>query len=272
MILDYQGEIEMRKSILPLRGKVAIVTGAKYAIGRAIALGFAEAGADIALCTRVFKDNMHDLGAVAEEIKKLGRRCIAMQTDIGKKADVDHMVQKVINEFGRIDILINNASVMLVKQSALDHSEEDWDRVINTDLKGYYFCCKAVGKKMIEARSGNIINMASTSGMRPPHPPPTAPLGPVMDTTPYSIAKAGIILLTKLLAKELAQYNIRFNCIAPGPVKTEMTPEDILREWKMPLGRWSEPSDFVGPAVFLASEDSSYITGHILVVDGGLSL
>lgn len=255
-----------------LKGKTAIVTGAKYAIGRAIALAFAEAGADVAVCTRVFKDAAHDLGAVAEEIQRLGRRSLAVQTDICKKTDVDNMVQRVMNEFGRIDILVNNASVMVVKESALDHSEDDWDRVIDTDLKGYYLCCQAVGKKMIERKAGTIINMASTSGMRPPHPPPTAPIGLPMGTAPYSIAKAGGIMLTKILAKELASYNIRVNCIAPGPVKTEMTPPNLLQEWRMPLGRWAEPSDFVGPALFLASDASSYITGHTIIVDGGLSL
>jgi len=251
-----------------LEGKVAIVTGAKYGIGKAIALAFAEAGADVVVCTRVFKDAVHDLGAVAEEIKRLGRRSLAMQIDIRKKTDVDNLVQKVMNEFGRIDILVNNASVMIRKESALDHSEDEWDRVIGTDLKGYYLCCQAVGQKMIERKEGNIINMASTQGIRPPTAPPTAPIKPT-GVAPYTIAKAGVIMLTKILAKELASYNIRVNCIAPGPVKTDMTPESLTQEWKMPLGRWAEPSDFAGPALFLASDASSYVTGHTIIVDGG---
>ena len=254
----------MGATSFPLQGKVAIVTGGRRGIGKAIALALAEAGADIAICDRVVEDG--ELEAVAEEVKRLGRRSLAVRADITQKADVDSMVQRVVDEFGVIDILVNNAA-MNIRAPLLELGEDGWDRVINTDLKGYYLCSQAVGKQMVSQKRGNIINIASTAAMY------TAP-----EMGAYCIAKAGVVMLTKILALELAQYNIRVNAIAPYMVKTKFSqplwgdPETLKQlESEIPLGRLAEPGDIIGSALFLASDASSYITGHTIIVDGGLS-
>ncbi len=245
-----------------LAGKTAIVTGGRRGIGRAIALALAEAGADIALADRVIDDGA--LEAVAEEVKKLGRRSLAIQTDITQKADVDNLVRKTVAEFGTIDILVNNAA-MNIRAPLLELEEKGWDRVIDTDLKGYYLCSQAAGKIMVKQKRGNIINIASTAAV---------------DTTPqmgaYSVAKTGVVMLTRMLALELAEYNIRVNAVAPSIVKTKFSqplwddPKTLKQiESEIPLGRLAEPEDIAGPVLFLASEASAYITGHTLVVDGG---
>lgn len=245
-----------------LAGKVAIITGGKRGIGKAIALAFAEAGADVVVCSRVVEDG--ELAAVAEEIQWLGRRSLAVQANITHKTDVDNLVERVIDEFGVIDILVNNAAINIVAP-LLELREDGWDRIINTDLKGYYLCCQAVGKRMVERRSGNIINMASTGAMKA-----REKMGA------YCIAKAGVVMLTRVLALELASYNIRVNAIAPSIVKTRFSqplwsaPETLKQvEAEIPLGRLAEVDDIIGSALFLASDTSSYITGHTIVVDGG---
>jgi len=247
-----------------LPGKVAIVTGGRRGIGKAIALALAEAGADIAVCDRVMEDG--ELKATAEEAKRLGRRSLAVQADIAQKADVDNLVQRVVDEFGVIDILVNNAA-MNIMAPLLELREDGWDRIIDTDLKGYYLCSQAVGKIMVEQKRGNIINIASTAAMY------TAP-----EMGAYCIAKAGVVMLTKVLAVELAQHNIRVNAIAPSMVKTKFSqplwsdPETLKEiESGIPLGRLAEPSDIIGSVLFLASDASSYITGHTIIVDGGSS-
>ena len=252
----------MSSSIFSLAGKKAIVTGGKQGLGKAIALALARAGADVAVCSRVIDDGK--LKAVADEIKGLGRRSLAVQTDITRRADVDNLIQKVIDEFGRIDIMVNNAGV-LIQAPLLELSEADWDKTIDTHLKGYYFCCQAVGKRMVEQKSGNIINIASGLAAK------ALPLHGV-----YCAAKAGVLMMTKVLAVELAPYNIRANAISPGLIKTDMTRQDwsdpdVLKQLKMarPLGRLGEPADVAGAAVFLASDAASYITGHGLLIDGG---
>lgn len=248
-----------------LEGKVAIVTGGKRGIGKAIALAFAEAGADVAVCGRVIEDG--ELQAVAEEIQRLGRRSLAIQADVTKKADVDNLVQRVIDEFGGIDILVNNAAIE-ARVPILELSEDDWDKVINTNLKGSYLCSQAVGKRMVEQRRGNIISMASQLAFKA-----WARMGA------YCITKAGIVMLTRVLARELGSYGIRANAIAPSTVRTELgrltwsDPEALKRvESTIPLGgRVAEPSDVVGAALFLASDASSYITGHTILVDAGIN-
>jgi NAD(P)-dependent dehydrogenase (short-subunit alcohol dehydrogenase family) len=247
---------------LSLEGRVAIVTGGRRGIGRAIALALAEAGADVALGDRVINDGQ--LEAVATEVKKLGRRSLAIQADITVKTEVDSMVQKTLAELGAVDILVNNAA-MNIPSPLLELEEEGWDRVIDTDLKGYYLCAQAAGKVMVKQKRGNIINIASTAAM---------------DTAPkmgaYCIAKAGVVMLTRILAIELAEYNIRVNAVAPSIVKTKFSQPlwaeaDRLKEIEagVPLGRLGEPEDIVGPVLFLASEASAYITGHTIIVDGG---
>lgn len=245
-----------------LAGRAAIVTGGRRGIGRAIALALAEAGADVALGDRVVDDG--ELEAVAAEVKKLGRRSLAVQADITRKADVDNLVQKTLAELGAVDILVNNAA-MNIRAPLLELNEEGWDRVIDTDLKGYYLCSQAAGRVMVGQKRGNIINIASTAAMY------TAP-----EMGAYCIAKAGVVMLTRILAVELAQYNIRVNAVAPSMVKTKFSQPlwsdtATLKEIEVgiPLGRLAEPKDIVGSVLFLASEASAYITGHTIVVDGG---
>jgi NAD(P)-dependent dehydrogenase (short-subunit alcohol dehydrogenase family) len=245
-----------------LAGKAAIVTGGRRGIGRAIALALAEAGADVALGDRVIDDG--ELEKVAQEIKKLGRRALVLQADITQKAEVDNLVQKTVAEFGTIDILVNNAA-MNIRAPLLELNEEGWDRVIDTDLKGYYLCAQAAGKIMAKQKRGNIVNIASTAAMD------TAP-----EMGAYCIAKAGVVMLTRILALELAQYNIRVNAVAPSLVKTKFSqplwadPKTLKEiEAGIPLGRLAETEDITGAVLFLASEVSAYVTGHTLVVDGG---
>jgi len=249
---------------LPLPGKVAVVTGGRRGIGKAIALALAEAGADIALCDRIIDDG--ELNAVAEEVERLGRRSLAVKADITQKTEVDNFVQKAVDEFGAIDILVNNAATN-IRAPLLELQEDGWDRVIDTDLKGYYLCSQAVGKIMAERKRGNIINIASVAAMK---------AAPEMGA--YCIAKAGVVMLTRVLALELAQYNIRVNAIAPYIVKTKFSqplwsePEALKQiESEIPLGRLAEPRDIVGSVLFLASDASSYITGQTIIVDGGSS-
>ncbi|MFC1978133.1 SDR family NAD(P)-dependent oxidoreductase [Chloroflexota bacterium] len=244
---------------LSLEGKMAIVTGSRRGIGKAIALAFAEAGADVAVCDLVVEGG--ELAAVAEEIRKLGRRSLAIQTDVTRKADVDNLVKRVMDEFGVIDILVNSAGIS-GGPPLIGQSEEDWDKIIDVDLKGCYLCSQAVGKGMVERRSGNIISMASAAGIRG-----------FDSRNAYNIAKAGVIMLTKVLARDLGQYNIRVNAIAPTMVNTEMIQhwgtEALAREARrIPLGRLAEVSDIVGPALFLASDASSYVSGDTIIVDG----
>ena len=245
-----------------LAGRVAIVTGGRRGIGRAIALALAEAGADVVLGDRVVDDG--ELEAVAAEIKKRGRRSLAIQADITQKADVDSLVQKTLAELGSIDILVNNAA-MNIRAPLLELNEEGWDKVINTDLKGYYLCSQAAGKIMVQQKRGNIINIASTAAMY------TAP-----EMGAYCIAKAGVVMLTRILAVELAEHNIRVNAVAPSLVKTKFSqplwadPKTLREiESEIPLARLAEPEDIVGSVLFLASDASAYITGHTIVVDGG---
>jgi len=252
----------MSMTSFSLEGKVAIVTGGGTGIGRGIALEFAKAGADVVVASR----KLANLEKVAEEVRALGKRSLAIQTDISRKTDVDNLVQRVMDEFGVIDILVNNA-VIFTRTPVIEISEDDWDKTFDVNLKGYYLCSQAVGRRMVERRKGSIINVASTAGFR---------VGPT-NTTIYSTAKAAVIMLARGLAWELGSYNVRVNTIAPGPVKVEMNrslwsdPERLKQEEaRMPLGRMAETSDIGSVAVFLASEASRHITGSTIVVDGGL--
>jgi 3-oxoacyl-[acyl-carrier protein] reductase len=246
----------------PLEDRVAIVTGGKGGIGRAIALAFAEAGANVVVCDWVTEDGK--LAAVAEEIQKLGRRSLAIKTDVSKKAEVDNLVQKTLDEFGAIDILVNNAAVFS-PDSLLEIDEEEWDRAINVDLKGCFLCCQAVSRGMIERKKGNIINISSVEALaRNPYP---------KKSNTYSVAKAGLIMLTRGLAWDLAPYNIRINAIAPGGVLTDIWEDPEIMKWVeeiVPMTRMAQPGEIGSVAVFLASDASSFITGQTIVADGGL--
>jgi len=248
---------------LSLEGKVAVVSGGSRGIGKAIALTFAEAGADVVVCSR---DTDGKLEPTAEEIRKLGRRSLAVPTDITQKAAVDNLVQRTMDEFGAIDILVNDAGT-LIRAPVVEHREEDWDKVMDTNLKGYYLCSQAVGKIMMDQKRGNIISITSMRGI-------VASSGRVS----YSVSKAGVIMFTRVLALELASYNIRVNAIAPGWIRTELTQPlwsnpEALREIDatIPMGRWAMANEMANVALFLASDVSSYVTGHTLVADGGIS-
>jgi NAD(P)-dependent dehydrogenase (short-subunit alcohol dehydrogenase family) len=238
-----------------LDGKIALITGGKRGIGKAISLTFAEAGADVVVCGRT----LPDLEIVAEEIKGLGRRSLAVKTDVSSKSDVESLIDRVIKEFGTIDVLVNNA-VVYAGGTLVDLPEEDWDNTLDIGLKGYYLCSQAVARVMMEKKKGSIINMASTAGIRP-----TGRQGA------YSVIKAAGIMLTKLLAAELAEYDIRVNALAPTVVKTELTNPDLLKGFmtQLPLGRLTEVEELTAAALFLASDAASYVSGHTLIVDGG---
>jgi len=243
-----------------LEGKVAIVTGGSRGIGRVIALGFAEAGANVVVCSRT----LTDLEKVAEEIEALGRRSLAVETNIAVKSEVDNLVEKTLEKFGTIDILVNNAA-MNIMRPLTELREDGWDKVMNVGLKGYYLCSQAVAKVMIEKNSGNIINISSGAAVK---------AAPMLGA--YSISKAGVVMLTQLLAADLARYNIRVNAIGPGMVKTGFSQPmwgnpDMLKvmESQIPLGRLAEPEEIMAVALFLASDASSYITGQTIYVDGG---
>jgi NAD(P)-dependent dehydrogenase (short-subunit alcohol dehydrogenase family) len=246
---------------LSLKGKAALVTGGSRGIGKGIALMFAEAGADVAICSR----HLDELEAAAAEIRKTGRRALPIKADVTLQADVNNLVEKTVAEFGGIDILVNNAGTAAIK-SFPEYTEDDWDRVLDTNLKSYYLCSRAVSRKMIERKKGgNIISIASTRGIE-------AATGRVG----YSVSKSAVFMLTRVMALELVGYGIRVNTIAPGWVKTKLT-ERLWQDPKLsaetlamvPMKRWGTVTDIASAALFLASEASSYTTGQAIVVDGG---
>ena len=247
---------------MKLGGKVAIVTGAGRegkGIGRSIALALARDGADIVIADFV----PEAAEAVAEEVKSLGRRAIAVRANVADPADVEAMVQQTLDEFGRIDILVNNAGI--TRDALIPRmSEQDWDLVINTNLKGAFNCTKAVARPMLKQRGGKIVNMASVMGI----------IGNTGQAN-YSASKAGIIGLTKTTAKELGSRGINVNAVAPGFIQTAMTDElpESVREnisGQIPLSRLGTPEDVAQLVVFLCADDSDYITGQVVNVDGGM--
>jgi NAD(P)-dependent dehydrogenase (short-subunit alcohol dehydrogenase family) len=245
-----------------LDGKVAIVTGGGRGIGEAIAIALAEAGADVAVCARTDKQ----IKEVAGKIEKIGRRALAIPTDVRKWEQVQNMADKTVAELGRVDILVNNAGI-LGYAWLLDTPEKTWHDIIDTNLTSVFLCTKAVGKYLIKQKSGKVINVASAAGVA--GSPRQAP---------YHASKAGIILFTKALALEWNRYNINVNTIAPGFFITDMTKpitfdkkfyEKFLE--KIPLRRLGNPEE-IGPlAVYLASDASSYMTGETIVIDGGVT-
>jgi NAD(P)-dependent dehydrogenase (short-subunit alcohol dehydrogenase family) len=246
-----------------LAGKVALVTRSRRGIGRAIASALAQNGADVAISDIVLNDGLFN--KAAEEIIRLGPRSMAIYADIAIKNDIENMVDKIVYKFGRIDILVNCAWIWIPGQTLLECPEDNWDQVMDINLKGTYICCQAAGKEMVKQTSGTIINLSSEVGLT---------LG--TGTGAYSISKAGIIMLTRQLALELAKYRIRVNALAPGVVKTDFNsqfwkdPQVEKQSAKMvPLGRLAEPEDIADSAVFLASDTARYITGEILSVNGG---
>ncbi len=253
----------MRIPDLSLTGKTALVTGGSKGIGKAIALGFAEAGADVAVCSQGSKEGQ--LEGVAEEIRALGRQSMAIRADTGLKSDVEDMVQNMMDHFGGIDILVNNAAI-LIRSPLLELAESDWDKIINTDLKGYFLCAQAVGKRMVEQKKGNIINISTQQAFK----------ASMTEMGAYGIAKAGVVMMTRYLARELGEYGIRVNGIAPGLTRTEFSEKtwsntELLKniEASLPLGRIAESDDIADVALFLASEASRYVTGVTILMEGG---
>ena len=257
----------MGASAFSLTDRVAIVTGGGTGIGRSIALEFAESGADVVVSSRTLKN----LERVADEVRALGGHSLAVEADITKRSDVDHLVQRVVEEFSRIDILVNNGGVggrvPGKPVPVIEVDEGEWDLIMDTNLKGTFYCCQAAGKGMIERRTGNIINMASGDGRRV-----SGGRG-----SSCNVAKAGVIMLTQCLAWDFGKHNVRINSIAPGYIKTEMSrpvlsDPEILKmiESRRPLGRIGEPDEIASAALFLASDASSYITGQTFNVCGGV--
>jgi 3-oxoacyl-[acyl-carrier protein] reductase len=243
-----------------LTGKVAIVTGGSRGIGRAVSLRLARAGADVVV---VFAGNREKAEAVVGEIQEMGRRSVAIQADVSQAEQVDAMVKQVIEAFGRIDILVNNAGITR-DNLLLRLKEEDWDAVLNTNLKGVFLCTKAVTRQMMKQRFGRIINISSVVGL----------IGNPGQAN-YVAAKAGVIGLTKTAARELASRGITVNAIAPGFIDTDMTAvlgEETRKQMlgQIPLGRFGTAEDVAGAVAFLASDDAAYITGQTLNVDGGM--
>jgi NAD(P)-dependent dehydrogenase (short-subunit alcohol dehydrogenase family) len=247
-----------------LQGRVAIVTGASRGIGRAIALRLARSGANVAVCGRT----LEGVEAVAGEIRELGAQALAVQAHVGHTPEVRVLVEKTLEAFGRVDIMVNNAATNPHFGPLLSASEEQWDKVLDTNAKGVFRLCKAVAPQMEAQGSGKIINLVSIAGLRP---------SPGMGL--YGLSKAVIILLTQQLAVELGPSNIQVNAIAPGVIKTRFsqllwqTPglsERVLAH--TPLGRFGEPEDVAGLALFLASSASDYVTGAVFAVDGGLNV
>ena len=243
-----------------LEGKVALVTGASRGIGKAIALLLAENGADVAVN---FAGSTAAAEAVAAEIEKMGRKAILVQGDVSKTEVCAEMVDKVVKELGRIDILVNNAG-MTRDTLLLRMKEEDWDAVLNTNLKGVFNCTKAAVKYMAKQRSGSIVNISSVVAL----------MGNAGQAN-YAAAKAGILGFTRSVAKEMAARGIRVNAVTPGFIKTDMTSvlsEKVVTamEASIPLARLGEPEDIAKAVLFLVSDNAAYITGQTLHVDGGM--
>lgn len=242
-----------------LKDKLSIITGGARGIGKAIALKLAEEGSDIAICDI----DVGELGKAKKEIETKGRQALAEKVDVTNFADVQKFVQKALDKFNKINILINNAGItrdgLLIRMN-----DADWDAVLNVNLKGTFNCTKVVAKAMMKQRAGKIVNIASIIGI----------VGNAGQAN-YAASKGGIIAFTKSAAKELASRNINVNAIAPGFIETHMTAklsQDVKDEImkRIPLGKWGSVDDIANTALFLVSDASAYITGQVVQVDGGM--
>ena len=248
---------------MELRDKVAIVTGARRGMGRTHALALAKAGAKVV----VADISLEDCQKVVKEIEKNKGEALAVKCDVAKKEEVEEMVKKAVEKFGKVDILVNNAGICQFKPF-LDLTEEEWDRTLNINLKGYFLCAQAAAKEMVKQKSGVIINIASVA------------MGQVGVGIPnivhYCASKGGVVGMTEALAVELAPYNIRVNAISPGMIETPMI-DPIKKDPKVaeamldrvPMKRVGKPEEVSNLVLFLASSESSYITGSTVVIDGG---
>jgi len=253
----------MGKIQFSLEGKIAIVTGSSRGIGKAIAIAFADAGADVVVASRTISD----LEKTADEIHSKGRRALVVRTDISRQQDIENLIETTVNEFGSIDILVNNAAQLILMLPSMLR-DEGWDKMINTNLRSCFISSREASKFMIKNRKGSIINIGSVAGtMAVPY------------ESAYAVSKAGLIHLTKVMAGELSHYNVRVNSIEVGMVKTKMTeavwsnPQVAkIFEQGIPMHRIAEPEEIAAVALFLASDAASYVTGASICVDGGASL
>ena len=251
------------RQIFDLTGRVAIITGGSVGLGRQMAEGFAEMGANLVLCARKRERCLQ----ASEELQELGVQVLALGCDVKEPASIAEVADATVRQFGRIDILVNNAGTSWgapVEEMTL----EQWNKVITTNLTGTFLFSQAVGKVMIAQRRGKIINIASVAGLRG-----SSPRFPAIG---YSASKGGVIIFTKDLACKWGMHNIQVNAIAPGWFPTDMSAKIIERNKEallsaIPLGRFGGPHDLKGAAIFLASDASNFVTGHILTVDGGQS-
>lgn len=243
-----------------LKEKIAIVTGAGSGIGRSIAHRFAEEGANIAIPDI----NEEDAEETAESIRKLGREALVIKTDVSRSEEVRYSIARTLECFGHIDIVVNNAGINIYKFPN-EFTDEDWYRVIGVNLNGVWFYCRYVLDHFLERGRGNIVNIASIGAFQTSHL-----------RTPYMASKGAVVSLTKALAIDLADKNIRVNAVAPGMIETKMTSWRVsgdqyaLGNYLCPTGRWGLPHEVANAALFLASDDSTYVTGHALVIDGGM--
>ena len=247
----------------PLQGQVALVTGASRGIGAAIAMTLAESGADIAVTAR----DSTSLNGTAAQIAATGRRSISVACDVTDAESINTAVTHVETELGPIDILVNNAGVN-IPRLALEATEAQWDTILDTNLKGAFLCSQRVGRTMVERRGGRIVNIASAAG-----------LIPALERVAYCSSKAGLIMLTRVLALEWAQYGITVNAVAPTFVETELAAQTLNRpgvreywERTIPLGRLATTADVAAAVRYLVSPESSFVTGDVLSVDGGLTM
>lgn len=254
----------MNTSLFSLSGRCAVVTGGARGLGRAIALGLAAHGADVAICDW----NGGGAEETADEVRRLGRRAAAFRCDVSKEADVRQVVAGTIDALGPIDILVNNAGI--TKRIALfEWTEADWEEVIRVNQVGTFLMAREVGKHMISRRRGSIVNMSALGG---------GVVGLGRGNAIYCSTKGAVLALTRDLAAEWAPHNIRVNCVAPGWFRTEMNAPLMKNKpflarilGRVPLGRLGEPEDVVGPVIFLASDAAAMVTGHILPIDGGVA-
>ncbi len=245
-----------------LTGKVAIITGSGSGIGRSIALGISQAGATVVVTELPGKEEA--AVETAEAVRKGGREAITVELDVRKIKSVEQMVERAVESFGRIDILVNNAGV-IIRKKAIETSEEEWDRVMDVNLKGVFFTSQSVAREMIKKRSGKIINISSINGV----------IGSD-ERASYTASKAGVINLTRTLAAEWAEYGINVNAIGPTYLLTPLTKslfenEDFKEKYfeRQPIQRIGRPEDILGAVIYLASSASDLVTGHTLMVDGG---
>jgi 2-dehydro-3-deoxy-D-gluconate 5-dehydrogenase len=247
----------MQNNLFSTEGKVAIVTGASRGLGMQMAIGLAQSGADIVAV------DIADCSDTVTEVKKLNREAIEVKADVSDQAAVDNIVEQTLAKFGKIDILVNNAGI-LRSGNAEDLSKEDWESVVKVNLTGQFFCAQAIGKQMLKQESGNIINVSSIAG-----------IAGYAGSVPYSATKAGLIMMSKTLAAEWGP-KIRVNALCPGVFATDMT-DDFLKDeefmqdikTKTALKRYAKAEEIIGTVIYLASEASSYMTGHALIIDGG---